>query len=327
MINQLQEKYQQSLLLLLSSVASVGIFPFVVIRYLQGDVLGSIIDVLLILGIIALVAYGYYFKKIRVVSAIIATFINIGVVVVVVANGLNSFLWVYPVIASTFILVKPLEALLINIVVGSALLLLADIFDTVSLLSYLVTILMLSMSTFVYASHSAKQFDLLEKLNTVDPLTGALNRRAMGNDMNAALAKAERQGIEQLLAILDLDYFKAVNDQYGHAVGDQVLKDFVTIITSHIRQYDRLYRFGGEEFVLLAPGGRDQQEALINNLKVAIKQALKTPDGEDITVSFGVASWLPGSTADTWLKRADEALYLAKANGRDCAVFSNESNK
>ncbi|WP_417221995.1 GGDEF domain-containing protein [Amphritea sp.] len=324
MINQLQEKYQQSLLLLLSSVASMGIFPFVVMRYLRGDVSGAIIDVLLILGITSLVAYGYFCKKVRLVSAIIAIFINIGVVVVVVANGVDSFLWIYPVLASTFVLIKPLEALFINVVVGTSLLFLADIFDTVSVLSYVVTILMLSISTFVYASHSAKQFDLLEKLNTVDPLTGALNRRAMNSDMNAALANAERNGIEQLLAILDLDYFKAVNDKYGHAVGDQVLQDFVAIITSHIRQYDRLYRFGGEEFVLLISGGSEQQQAFIHNLKAAIKNTLKTPDGDEITVSFGVAAWVPGTTADTWLQRADDALYLAKANGRDCAVFNND---
>ena len=89
-----------------------------------------------------------------------------------------------------------------------------------------------------------KQFLLLKKLNTIDELTGAYNRRAMSSDIKAALSNAENNGIEQLLAILDLDYFKTVNDKFGHAVGDQVLKDFVTITTSHIGKYDRLYRFG-----------------------------------------------------------------------------------
>tara|TARA_R110002033_G_scaffold92152_1_gene141633 strand:+ start:9413 stop:9619 length:207 start_codon:yes stop_codon:yes gene_type:complete len=65
------------------------------------------------------------------------------------------------------------------------------------------------------------------------------------------------------------------------------------------------------------------QHMFIDNLKTAIKQELKTPDGKEITVSFGVAPWVPGTTADTWLQRADEALYLAQEQGRDCAVFSN----
>ena len=323
MINQLQEKYQLSLLLLLSSVAVMGVFPFVVIRYLSGNYIAAIIDITLIIGMISFVAYAHYSKKIRMVSAILAVFINTGVVVIVVANGIGSFLWIYPVFASTFILVKPIEAFLINVIASIALVALANIFDVISLFSFVITILMMSMSAFVYALHGVKQFRLLETLNSVDPLTGAFNRRAMGSDMEAALSNAERNGVKHLLAILDLDYFKTVNDKFGHAVGDQVLKRFVAITTSHLGKNDRLYRFGGEEFVLLIPEMSEQDE-FIQNLRMAIKKELTTPDGKEITVSFGVAPWVPGTTTDTWLQRADEALYLAKQQGRDCAIFSNE---
>ncbi|AZG71309.1 GGDEF domain-containing protein [Shewanella livingstonensis] len=323
MINQLQEKYQLSLLLLLSVVAVLGISPFVVIRYLAGNFTAAIIDITLILGIITLVGYAYYAKKIRRVSAVIAIFINAGVVTIVIANGIDSFLWIYPVFASTFVLVKPIEALGINAVAGVTIVKFSNIFTTISEDSFIVTNLMLSLCVFVYASHSAKQFRLLEDLNTTDPLTGAFNRRAMSSDMQAALINAEHDGIKQWLAILDLDYFKRVNDKFGHAVGDQILKDFVAITTSHIGKYDRLYRFGGEEFVLLIPESSNQQQMFFDSLRTAIKKELKNPDGEAITVSFGVADWVPNTTADTWLQRADEALYLAKDRGRDCVVFSD----
>ncbi|WP_342805986.1 GGDEF domain-containing protein [Alteromonas sp. M12] len=324
MINQLQQKYQLSLLLLLATVAILGVFPFAVIRYFEGNVTAAVIDMALVLGMIAFVAYAFYSKKIRMVSAVLAVFINAGVVAIVRANGIDSFLWVYPVFASTFMLLKPVEAFGVNIVAGASIVALSDILATVSLDSYIVTILMLSLSTFVYASHSAKQFRLLETLNTVDALTGAFNRRAMSADIKAAISNSERTGAKPLLVILDLDYFKTVNDKYGHAVGDEVLKSFVAITRTHIRQYDRLYRFGGEEFVLLISQINDQHHTFINNLRQAIKNALKTPDGKEITVSFGVASWLPDSTEDTWLQRADEALYIAKSEGRDRAVFSDE---
>ncbi|RTE66933.1 GGDEF domain-containing protein [Amphritea opalescens] len=324
MINQLQEKYQLSLLLLLGSVATLGILPFVVIRYLAGNTLASMLDMMLILGISALVAYAYRFKKIRIVSAIIALFINAGLLVVVIANGVDSFFWIYPVFASTFILVKPIEALSINIIASIVLMAFSDVFNSISLISYIVTIVMLSMSTFVYASHSEKQFRLLEALNTIDPLTGALNRRALNSDIKIALASAEHNGTEQFLAILDLDYFKAVNDTYGHAVGDQVLQDFVTITTTNIRKYDRLYRLGGEEFVLLVSTAKEQQQAFIDNLRTTIKKELKTPDGKEVTVSLGVASWASGTTVDTWLKRADDALYLAKSEGRDRVTYCDK---
>ena len=322
MINQLQEKYQLSLLLLLGSVAVMGVFPFVVIRFLDGNYIAAFIDLTLILGITSLVSYAHRSKKIRMVSAIIAIFINAGAIVIAVANGIESFLWIYPVLASTFVLVKPIEALCINAIAVLSFVAISDIFGTISLSSYLVTTLMLSMCVFVYASHGAKQFRLLEKLNTVDALTGAFNRRALSSDIAAALASAERNNSKQLLAILDFDYFKAVNDKYGHAVGDKILKDFVKITTAHIRKYDRLYRFGGEEFILLLCQVNEQHHSFIDQLRVAIKQALKTPDGESVTVSFGVAPWLSGTTADTWVQRADVALYRAKESGRDCVVFS-----
>lgn len=322
MINQLQEKYQLSLLLLLGSVAVMGVFPFVVIRFLDGNYIAAIIDMTLILGITSLVSYAHRSKKIRMVSAIIAIFINAGATVIAVANGIDSFLWVYPVLASTFVLVKPIEALCINAMTVLSLVAVADIFDIISLSSYLITTLMLSMCVFVYARHGAKQFSLLEKLNTVDALTGAFNRRALSSDIAAALANAERNGTKQLLAILDFDHFKTVNDKFGHAVGDKVLKDFVRIITANIRKSDRLYRFGGEEFILLITQVNEQPHDFIDHLRVTIKSELKTPDGEAVTVSFGVAPWLSETTADTWLQRADEALYRAKANGRDCVFFS-----
>ncbi len=324
MINQLQEKYQLSLLLLLASVAILGVFPFVVMRYLAGNFTAAIIDMSIIIGMIVLVAYAYYTKKIRILSAVIAVFINTGVVTIVIVNGIDSFFWVYPVFASTFILLKPIEAFGVNVIAGASLIALSDIFNIISLNSYIITTLMLTISAFIYSNHSIKQFRLLETLNTIDALTGAFNRRALSTDIEAALSNAERNDTVHLLAILDLDYFKKVNDNYGHAVGDQVLKDFVAITTANIRKYDRLYRFGGEEFVLLISGIDDQQHNFFNNLRASIKKDLKTPDGNEITVTFGVASWKPKTTADTWLKRADKALYQAKAQGRDCAIFSNE---
>jgi diguanylate cyclase (GGDEF)-like protein len=326
MINQLQQKYQLSMLALLGAVAVLGVSPFVVIRYQEGNFIAMLVDVLLIVGLISIVVCAYYFKKIRIISAIAAVFINAGAVTVAINNGVDGVLWVYPVCASTFILVRPVEALFINAVAGAVVVALADVFNIVSLNSFIITSMMLSMSAYVYASHSLKQFNLLETLNAIDPLTGAFNRRSLSPGIAAALSSAERNGTQQLLAIVDVDNFKAVNDNYGHAVGDQVLRDFVAIAMTNIRKYDRLYRFGGEEFVLLIPEvSLQQQQACINNLREAIKKNLKTPDGKKVTVSFGVAPWVPGTTADTWLKRADDALYLAKARGRDCAVFSDDS--
>lgn len=325
MINQLKVKYQLSILSVIGAIAVLGVLPFAAIRYLQGSTTAAITNLALALGIIALVLYAHRSNKPQVASGIIAVFINGGVVLMAATNGINSFLWVYPVFATTFFLIRPVKAFFICAVAGVSLVVLSDILDVISLDSYVMTSVVLSLSAFAYARHNDKQLRLLETLNTIDPLTGALNRRALTSDMEAALSNSERNGTAQLLAILDLDHFKEVNDRYGHAVGDAVLKQFVQITSAHTRKYDRLYRLGGEEFVLLIPGiSRQQQHMFIHNLRSSIKSKLKAPSGEEVTVSFGVAPWLPGSSVDTWLKRADDALYLAKACGRDRAVFSDE---
>lgn len=325
MNNTLQVKYQLSILSLIGIIAVLGVLPFAVIRYLQGNLIAAIINAGLALGIITLVAYAHRSNKPQSASIIIALFVNAGVVLMAVTNGINSFLWVYPVFATTFFLTKPVVAFCICVVAGVSLVVLSDILDVISLESYAMTSVVLSLSAFAYARHNEKQLRLLATLNTIDPLTGALNRRALTSDMEAALSNSERNGTSQLLAILDLDHFKEVNDKYGHAVGDTVLKEFVQIITAHVRKYDRLYRFGGEEFVLLISEiSLQQQHMFIHTLRSSIKSQLRAPGGEEITVSFGVAPWLPGSSVDTWLKRADDALYLAKACGRDRAVFSDD---
>ncbi|QEY58644.1 GGDEF domain-containing protein [Pseudomonas sp. C27(2019)] len=325
MNNPLQVKYQLSILSLIGIIAVLGVLPFAVIRYLQGNLLAAIINAALALGIIALVAYAHRSSKPQSASIIIALFVNAGVVLMAVTNGINSFLWVYPVFATTFFLTKPLVAFCICLAAGVSLVALSDILDVISLDSYVMTSVVLSLSALAYARHNEKQLRLLETLNTIDPLTGALNRRALTSDIQAALSNSERNNTEQLLAIIDMDHFKSVNDKYGHAAGDKVLKQFVAITLASIRKYDRLYRFGGEEFVLLIPDvNHKQQRMFIHNLRSAIKSKLKAPGGEEVTVSFGVAPWVPGTTVDTWLKRADEALYRAKASGRDRAVFSND---
>ena len=325
MINQLQEKYQLSLLLLLSSLAIAGVFPFVFIRFFEGNIAAALIDVALIVGMAGAVAYAHLSKNIRAVCLGLAVFLNTGVVAVAIANGFNSFLWVYPVFASTFFLVKPIEAFAANVAGAIALALLSDIFVTVSLVSFFITILMLSLSAFIYASHSEKQFELLETLNTVDDLTGALNRRAMSADIKAALSTAERHGTGQLLVILDLDHFKSVNDKFGHTAGDDALKRLVSITTSKIRAYDRLYRFGGEEFVVYMKG--DDRETLIRTLErvknaVCANSADIVPNG--FTVSGGVCIVETEQNKlnfEEIFKYADEKLYVAKTMGKNRIVF------
>jgi len=160
----------------------------------------------------------------------------------------------------------------------------------------------------------------LQALATRDELTGALNRRAI----MAALEEALQAGAAPTVALMDLDHFKQVNDSHGHLVGDGVLRRFVVSAIRALRSHDRLGRYGGEEFLLLlATGERDTAAAIAERVRrvIAAEPWCEVAPGLRVTVSIGLATAAPGESAEQLLQRADDALYRAKAAGRDRVLF------
>jgi diguanylate cyclase (GGDEF)-like protein len=150
----------------------------------------------------------------------------------------------------------------------------------------------------------------LEGLATTDPLTGAGNRRAWDSWLEEALASSARTGDPVCVAMLDLDHFKAFNDQFGHQRGDELLRVAADRWTGELRNGDRLARYGGEEFLVLLPRC-DADDAV----HVLDRMRALTPDGQ--TCSAGVALWDGIERADELLARVDAALYAAKTAGRN----------
>jgi diguanylate cyclase (GGDEF)-like protein len=172
--------------------------------------------------------------------------------------------------------------------------------------------------------------DDLEHLATVDTMTGALNRAAFFAALSRESDRAARYGTPLTAMMFDLDFFKRINDAYGHAVGDEALKLFAAAVASELRNVDAFGRIGGEEFVALLPNtavGAAQQLAERLREKVAlIRIESEAHDAVRFTVSVGVAElaregdWVEGG--DAMLKRADEALYEAKKSGRNRVLTS-----
>ena len=154
----------------------------------------------------------------------------------------------------------------------------------------------------------------------IDPLTGLPNRAAWSERLDQEVNLWHQRGNSLSLAMLDLDHFKRINDGYGHLAGDKVLKIIANVLRKRLRPNDFIARFGGEEFVLLMPNS-SLTEALAagDALRTAIEGCPFHFKGEPvtITVSMGVAQFQPGERSDLALKRADAALYRAKAAGRN----------
>lgn len=158
----------------------------------------------------------------------------------------------------------------------------------------------------------------------IDPLTGLPNRAAWSERLDHEVAQWQQHGNPLLLAILDLDHFKRINDNYGHLAGDKVLKLIAGVLRKCLRGSDFIARFGGEEFVLLVPDTPLAVGAkLAESLRTAIEACPFHFKGErvTITVSMGMTAFKPGEYSDLVLERADQALYRAKAAGRNSVVL------
>jgi len=161
----------------------------------------------------------------------------------------------------------------------------------------------------------------LEELATTDTLTGLRNRRAFERALDQELAIAERRVTPLSLLIVDADHFKRINDNHGHAAGDQALQTLARLLEGVARTIDFVARVGGEEFAILLPN-TDEAGALAvaERMRSAVAEA-PWPDAP-LTVSIGSATLLRGETATSLGTRADQALYSAKENGRNCVVLA-----
>lgn len=163
----------------------------------------------------------------------------------------------------------------------------------------------------------------IEELAELDELTGSYNRRCIMRMLDEEIARARRLKSPCSIALIDLDWFKRINDAHGHPTGDEVLRTFAITMFANIRSIDRFGRYGGEEFLLVLP---DTPSSEATRSLDRLRQILADLDwsafspGMRVTISAGVTALRPDETADTFLARADGALYAAKARGRNRIV-------
>lgn len=171
--------------------------------------------------------------------------------------------------------------------------------------------------------------DRFRRLSTVDPLTRTYNRFGIDQIVSALMASHNGSGQPApkfALIVIDIDYFKRINDRRGHDVGDRVLQKIATVINKAIRPQDFLGRWGGEEFVVIMPGTRKEFAiAVAEKIRLMIYDTEFEPDNPlAVTASFGVSDKLADEDFASTFKRADSALYKAKSQGRNCCVLAED---
>jgi len=165
------------------------------------------------------------------------------------------------------------------------------------------------------------QSELLQRVCTVDHLTGAWNRHTMESRLREEAERISRGSPPCVICIIDLDHFKAVNDQYGHPAGDKALSTVARFLMENLRIYDITFRYGGEEFLICLPDTQlAEAEQLLNRLRVELSDyPIQITEGKTIALSasFGIASLNAGELVSDVIERADHALLCAKSQGRD----------
>ncbi|WP_097459326.1 GGDEF domain-containing protein [Mangrovitalea sediminis] len=233
-------------------------------------------------------------------------------------NGHIGLFWAYPSITAFFFLLSMREATALNLVfLGSMIIVSYYRFPEDEFWRITFSLTLTGVFVSIFAWLVGRMQSELTIIASTDPLTGCLNRAQMEHTLQMQKQLHERYGRPASIILLDLDHFKAINDEWGHVKGDELLRASAVRLQKHLRDSDRLFRVGGEEFLVVLP---ETDAAAAEAVAGKLLDVIRSPAFDDdiqVTASAGVAEVHRGECNSAWLNRADKALYNAKDGGRD----------
>ncbi|MEL7296868.1 MAG: GGDEF domain-containing protein [Pseudomonadota bacterium] len=313
--------FREFILLMLTGSGIVAVLPFTFIRFVNGEWLLFALDTSLVIGLAGLSLYVIKTHDHRIASIAVCLLCQVAIVGTIYIAGIAQLYWMYPAVVIAYYLLRPSEAIVTNLLAIA--IISPQLFNALNVLSLTTVYATLAVTiafSYAFSYVTEQQRRLVQDLAAQDPLTGAGNRRALRQRLTELVDSHQRNPISVSIMLIDLDHFKRINDDFGHAVGDDTLIGVVALLKQRLRTTDRIYRFGGEEFVIVAENaGAVFATTLAEELRALVAE---TPIIEErqVTLSVGVAQLNKGESTDDWLKRADVALYNAKNEGRNQTV-------
>lgn len=324
MLNEI-EKYRSSIRLYLTSLGALAALGFSLLQYFNQQHTVSFLALMCAIHFAAVVYILVKEKRYLWQGRGYAIVLSFSLLHVIANHPEYGIFWAYVMITYIFVLMNIKEALIVSIIFTLlTFYFVSSFFSTPVLIRVYATITLVWMFGFLYSFLIEKLLTKVNSLVTQDPLTNALNRHAFHTSIDNALSASHRYKTPASLFIFDLDFFKKINDSYGHQVGDRILKSVSAVVQNRLRDTDQLFRYGGEEFaVLLAHTDQTQAFQLADEIRKLVKSENYVLP-EQITISGGVSQVNGSDDVSSWIERADKALYKAKNSGRNkIIVFEN----
>jgi len=314
--------FKEKLLLLLCAILAVAVTPFAIMRFRHEQWPAALLDISIVCVMLGLFLHVYFTRETRGPGIVLSLIFTVAALGSMFLLGNDQIYWAYPALTAAFFLLKTRYAALLSAV--SLLAIEAMLWNSTPpavIFTISLTLLTSMLFAYAFAVTASNQRSRLRHLATVDPLTGTGNRRAQNEKLDTVNALFRRAQVPGSILILDIDYFKKINDTHGHIVGDDVLVEVADLIRANTRPTETLYRYGGEEFIVIAEHTDLEGAAqLAEKLRRLIEQKTFV-SGIRLTMSFGVAELHRSEGRQGWLSRADGALLRAKKEGRNRVVL------
>lgn len=308
----------------LLAIAGGALVPFGVMHLLAGEAILFTLSLFGIAMMASLLVWVMWRETISAPALILLIGSAFCVLASMLLQGAPAVFWAFPLVLVNYLILALRPAIISNALFAVALVpvtLHALPFDLAT--RVLVTLALVSVFTCVFSHAVHRSFARMDRLAQIDALTGVWNRRHLHARLPEPCNWLTRDGVTSSILVLDVDHFKTVNDHHGHAAGDRLLKALGDLLEERTRDRDLVFRYGGEEFVLILPNTSEASAVrLAEDLRTRIGQMEHAGDMR-MTISVGVAELRAGEDEQAWLERADAALYAAKNAGRDRVVAAS----
>ena len=301
--------------------ACLAVAPLIVVQWLHQNYLLSALlflfcaNALLVIGFLRFRQHyflrGWLFPLLAMICAVYSTAIN----------GHAGLYWAYPAISAVFFLMPLRDAAISNFVFLTLMAVTAFYVFPLSEFWRITTSLGLTcLFAMIFAWLVGRLQQEMTELATTDPLTGCRNRATLAESLTNQIKLCQRYDRPSSILLLDLEHFKAINDKWGHHTGDTILIAIARLLSNRLRNNDHIFRIGGEEFMVLLP------ETSLPDAETLARELVKSVAAETfhtgigVTISGGLTQACANENWSAWLKRADQALYKAKSDGRNRVV-------